>query len=262
VSEPRHHSWIPSAGVAVGVHVSFPTPEWIECLGLLGFDWIFLDAEHAPLDVHRARDLVRAADVTGIPVLVRIPEISAPLIESFLDIGVRGILAADVRTEAQAHRLVAAVRFPPRGTRGAAARSRAAHYGLKGSPADFIRHAHEGVLIAALLESVEGLDRLDAIAAVPGLDALAVGISDLALSMGATDAADPRVQQTFAAAERRIKASGKHRVAVVSSLAQGEEQTRAGANLIAVSDLALLCDAGRAFLAGIRALPVETAASP
>ena len=253
---PPRKRWPPVEHTAVGVHVSLPIPEAIECFGLMGFEWVFLDAQHSPLIPRDARELVRAADLCGMPVIVRVAEIVPSIIEAFLDVGVQGILAPDVRTVAQAQSLAAAVRFPPQGKRGSAPRSRAAGYGLQSRPslraADSFLKAKEAVLAGVLLESTEGLDRLEAIAAVPGIEAIAIGANDLALSLGMTDSQAPAVRTLVEDAERRIRAIGKTRIAVVSNVQQGQLQSRAGASLIAVNDLALLSQAALNFLAGIR----------
>ena len=113
-----------------GVHLSFFSPELIELCGALGFQWLFLDAQHTPLNPLLCRELVRAADLAEMFCLVRVPEISAVAIEGFLDAGVVGILAPNISTPAQAKDLVAAVKFSPHGSRGAGFLSRAARYGL------------------------------------------------------------------------------------------------------------------------------------
>lgn len=238
---------------AFGIRLSFPCPELVEFFGLLGFEWLFLDAEHSPLSHELARSLVRAADLARMPVLVRVPEIRPALIEGFLDVGVTGILAPNISSAAHAQALVAAVKFAPRGGRGAAFGSRDAHYGLTESPADYVRRANERTFTAALIESQQGIDQLEAILAVDGLDYIAIGANDLGLSLG-TEAgmADTRVRTLVQDAVARIKALGKRWVAMVSSVGQAMTEARAGAGLVAVSDTALLAEAGRSFLTALR----------
>jgi 2-keto-3-deoxy-L-rhamnonate aldolase RhmA len=232
-----------------GVHLSFLCPEVIEFCGVLGFEWLFLDAQHTPLNHHLCRELVRAADVAGLFCMVRVPQIDAPVIEGFLDAGVLGIMAPNVSSAVEARALVSAVKFSPVGTRGAAARSRAASYGWTQAAADYVERANQETFTAALIEAQQGIDQLDAIMAVPGIDYIAIGPNDLGLSLGtASGMADPRVRAIVEDAHTRIKAHGKPQVAVVSNADQARAAVAAGATLIAVPDAMLLADAARAFL--------------
>ena len=239
----------PHDGVAIGVHLSFLSADLVELVGTLGFRWLFLDAQRTPLDLSCCRELVRAADITNMYCLVRVAEISVPAIEGYLDAGVLGILAPNISSAAQARALVSAVKFSPEGTRGAAFRSRSARYGLTQSHADFCRAANHATFTAALIECQSGLDELEAIAAVPGLDYVSIGTNDLALSLGMTaGAADPRARALVDQAHARIKAIGKPQIAVVSDAEQAHAAIAVGARLIAVSDAALLATAGRSLL--------------
>lgn len=239
--------------VAWGIHLSFFCPETIEVCGLLGFEWLLLDAEHMPLHHHLCRDLARAADLAGLPCVVRVPEIRAAVIEGFLDAGVVGILAPNVSSVAAARALVAAVKFSPEGQRGAAARSRAANYGLTQTPAEFARQANELTFTAALIETQSGLDQLESITAVPGLDYIGVGASDLALSLGCDEGMrDPDFRAIVENAQARIKACRKPQLAVVSDADQGKKAAAAGATLVAVPDALLFATAGRSFLQQVK----------
>lgn len=238
---------------AFGVYCGFFCVELIEAYGALGFEWLFLDAQHTPLNPLASRELVRAADLAGLPCIVRVPAIEAATIEGYLDVGAAGIIAPDVHSVADAQALVSAVKFAPLGKRGAAARARAAQYGLVGTPAEYFSRANELTFTVALIESQQGLDALEAIMAVPGIDAIGIGANDLGLSMG-TDAGikDPRVRALVENAQARIKAVGKPQMAVVNDAQQGRAAVEAGARLVATPDFALLAGAGRAFLNDVR----------
>ena len=236
-------------GVAWGLHLSFHCPELIEFCGLLGFQWLFLDAEHQPLHHERCRELVRAADLVGMPCMVRVPRIDAVVIEGFLDAGVAGILAPNVTSADQAQTLVAAVKFAPEGRRGAADRSRAANYGLTHHPTDYRRQSNRTTMTAALIESRDGVEALESIMAVPGLDCLALGRNDLGLSLGVdTGMADPQVRACVQDAETRIKACGKAQLTIVADAGEARKARVDGARFIAVSDATLLSGAGSVYL--------------
>lgn len=245
----RRLSPLQSGELALGIHLSFLSADLIESCGHLGFDWIFLDAQRTPLNQQLFRDLVRAADISGMFCVVRVPAIEASIIESYLDGGAIGIVAPDVSSAAKARMLVEAVKFIPLGNRGASARSRAANYGLTQSPTEYCREANLSTFTVALIESEEGVRSLDEIMAVPGIDCLAIGSNDLGMSMGtAGGLTDPRVLTAVESAQQRIVRFGKPQMAVVSEADQVPAAVANGALLIAVSDAALLGKAGRSFL--------------
>jgi 4-hydroxy-2-oxoheptanedioate aldolase len=234
---------------AIGVLVTFHCAELVELYGLLGFTWLLLDAEHAPLGPQTCRELVRAADLAKLPCVVRVPEIRPSMIEGFLDAGVSGILASDVQSADDVRALVAAVRFAPSGRRGSAPIARAARFGLLAST-QYMQQANELVLIAALLESRRAIEQLDAILAVPELDCVAVGPNDLGLSLGIADGLrNPQVRALVDRAGQAIGAAGKKRMAVVADAAAAGQAIATGTMLIAVPDAKLVAHAGMEFIA-------------
>jgi 2-keto-3-deoxy-L-rhamnonate aldolase RhmA len=244
--------WPQREGAMLGVRLSFLCPELIEVFGLLGFEWLFLDAEHLPLTPAICRDLVRAADLAGMPCMVRVPEVRASIIEGFLDIGVLGVVAPSVSSADEAHALVVAAKFSPEGTRGAAGSTRAADYGLTGSSGEYCRRANRAIRTVALVETERGIAQLDSIMAVPGLDYIAIGTSDLALSLGVESGAhDLRLRSLVDNADARIKAAGKPRLSIVIDAADAQVAAR-DASLIAVPDVSLIASAGRSFLRAAR----------
>lgn len=230
----------------LGVHLSFLTPEVVEYCGVLGFRWVFLDAEHQPVTPDNCQRLVCAAQLHGMPCVVRVPRLDVHTIEQFLNVGVLGILLSKVTSAQMVRQLLQAVKFAPEGRRGAASRSRAANYGLIGSPTSYYERVNRSIVTAALIESQEGIDALDEIAATPGLDCLAIGSNDLALSMEIhTATQNANVPATVEAAGTRIRRAGKAQMTVVGSVEEAQAAARAGVRLIAVSDAALLATAAR-----------------
>jgi 2-keto-3-deoxy-L-rhamnonate aldolase RhmA len=241
----------------MGVHLSFLCPELVEFFGYLGFQWLFLDAEHTPLNHHLARELIRAADGVAMPCLVRVPQINSSVIEGFLDAGAQGIIAPNVTSVAEARALVAAVKFSPRGDRGSAPKSRAARYGLGPAAGDFHEAANRTTRTVALIESQGGVDHLDGIMDVPGLDYVAIGANDLGLSLGIVGGtADARVRAVVDGVQARISARGKPQLVVVPDAEQVRKAVAEGAQLIAIPDTNLVAASGRAFLA-VRGIPVS-----
>jgi 4-hydroxy-2-oxoheptanedioate aldolase len=244
--------------VSFGLHLSFLSPDLVEFCGALGFQWLFLDAQRTPITPVTCRDLVRAADLTGLFCVARVSRIDATEIEGFLDAGVLGIIAPNIETAAQAEALVAAVKFPPHGRRGASSRSRAAGHGLpkengwagagKFINTRYYHEANEATFTAALVETESGLEHLEEIMAVPDLDYIALGPNDLALALSSDSGGDPRVQELIDAASQRLQAAGKPQIAVVAESNCGKDAVARGATLVAVSDAALISFSGSVFL--------------
>jgi 2-keto-3-deoxy-L-rhamnonate aldolase RhmA len=150
----------------------------------LGFDCIFLDAEHGGLSPAMAKDMVRAADLAGVPSLVRVPRNEPAIMLSYLDIGTGGVVVPHIKTAEEAEAAVAAAYFGPRGTRGAHAGTRAANYGVKHSAAEYFAQANEQLVVAAMIEDLQGVEQIERICAVDGIDLCLVGREDLAMSLG------------------------------------------------------------------------------
>jgi 2-keto-3-deoxy-L-rhamnonate aldolase RhmA len=202
---------------AFGVLVTLQSFELIELYGRLGFEWLLLDAEHAALTPGNCRELTRAADLVGIPCVVRIPQIRASTIEGFLDIGVSGILASHVQSSADVRGVIA--------------------------------QANERTAVCALIESQRAIDELDSILAIPELDYVAIGPNDLGRSLGVSGgASNPQVSALVEAAQRSIKKAGKRQLTVVADAAAAQRAAADGATLIAVPDATLIRSAGREFL--------------
>jgi 4-hydroxy-2-oxoheptanedioate aldolase len=169
----------------------------VEMGGFLGLDFAFLDLEHTDgIDTAGILHLVRAADAAGLPSLVRVAGGTADEIQRVLDYGAAGICVPHVRTAAAAADAVAAAKYPPEGRRSTCPYIRANAYGGRADVSSYTRVANEETVVMVLVEDPEGVANLEEIAAVPGLDALGVGLSDLARSLGLDgDAVDPRIDQ-------------------------------------------------------------------
>ena len=173
-----------------------------------GFDWLLFDGEHAPNTVQTLLAQLQAAACFSVEPVARPPIGEAAILKQYLDIGFRTLLVPMVDSPAQASAIVAATRFPPRGVRGvASATSRASGFGAQ---ADYLQRAHERTGVIVQIETRAGLEALDAIAAVEGVDALFIGPSDLSAALGHLgDPRHPEVQAAIADAFDRIRASGK-----------------------------------------------------
>lgn len=147
-----------------------------------GLDWLLIDTEHAPNDLRSVLAQLQAVDSHPIAVAVRPPSGDAVVLKQLLDIGVRNVLVPMVETAEQARDLVRAVRYPPGGFRGVG--STLARASRWGRDVNYLAHADDTVTLLVQVESRRGLDQLQAITEVDGVDGVFFGPADLAGSMG------------------------------------------------------------------------------
>jgi staphyloferrin B biosynthesis citrate synthase len=170
--------------------------------------------EHTPFDLHDVTQMVMAAERVGITPIVRTPGFDPAFILRLLDQGVRGIQVPHVSNPETAREAVKAVRYPPQGERGMAAGSRAAEFG-KVSLLDHMAQSNREVLLACMIEDVEAIERIDEIAAVEGVDLLAVGPSDLSRSLGVSGQPDhPRLIAAIDRVREAVKKGAGARLAL------------------------------------------------
>lgn len=246
-------------GPVLGTWVKIPATEVVELLALAGFDLVVIDLEHSPIDLETAYRLIGTALNTGLAPVVRIADLQPGLVQRLLDAGAEGLMVPHVDTVEQARTAAAAVRFPPLGTRGVGATSRAGQWGAMPLE-EYLRFGQEEVVLIPQIESAVGVANTAAIAAVPGVDALVVGAADLAVSEGATPA-DPAVRALIGSVVTQGRAAG---LPVGTAGAAGAAAVRAalddGFDIILLSnDATLLATTARSAVDTAR---TEIAANP
>ena len=167
-----------------GVFINLDSIQAVELCGLLGFDFCLIDAEHAPFGPQYVEQMIRAADVSGMTPLVRIAQNERQVILRYLDVGAQGVQIPMVNTAAQAQAVVEAVKYTPLGKRGLASVTRASRWGVGINVPDYVARANEETMVIVQVETQEALDNLDAILAVPHIDLVFVGPTDLSQSFG------------------------------------------------------------------------------
>jgi 4-hydroxy-2-oxoheptanedioate aldolase len=193
-------------GHALSAYVGTLTdPQVVELAGLAGFDGVFVDMEHSSLGLGTIQAMVLSAERVGIAPTVRPPGIEAAFILRLLDIGVTGLMLPHVRTADDASAAVQAVRYPPIGDRGMSGGSRAARFGTV-PLLEHIETSNREILLGCIIEDVEGLENVEAIAAVEGIDMLSVGPSDLSRSLGVSGRPD---HPDLVAAIDRVRAAAR-----------------------------------------------------
>jgi len=154
----------------------------VKVMALAGYDFLFLDTEHAMLDVGIITDLVQMSLVCDICPLVRVTDLSYPLVARALDAGAQGVIIPRVETREQAELAVSFAKYPPLGRRGAGGDAR---YGYQRRDAKTaIEEANAESMVIVQIETRLGVEHLDVIAAVPGLDVICLGPLDLSISLG------------------------------------------------------------------------------
>ena len=235
----------------IGLWVALANPLSTELVGGCGFDFLVIDGEHSPNDIPSIMSQLQALNGSTSPAVVRPPVGEAWLIKQALDIGAQTILVPMVDTAEQAQALVAAVRYPPDGIRGVAALTRAAQYGR--TP-DYLKTANREVCLLVQIETRRGLDNLDAIAAVEGVDGVFIGPSDLSAALGHLgDPMHPEVKAAIEDAMVRIARAGKAPGILMADEAFARRCLDLGALFVAVgSDAVLLSRGAQALVAAYR----------
>ena len=157
-------------------------------------------------------------------------------IKKLLDTGMYGILVPYVETKEEAEKAVAAVKYPPFGVRGVAGSTRAAHFG--NNSLGYFTKANDEVMVFIAIESQKGIDNLDGILSVEGLDGVFVGPVDLATNLGHLGNPNfPDVQEAISAVEKKVLDSGKVLMALGGDWEGTKKKLDAGAQIvIAMSD--------------------------
>lgn len=169
-------------GAKIGLWVCSGSPLVAEIMAGSGADWLLIDTEHSPNSLESV--LAQLHAVHGYPVLpvVRLPWNDVVLIKQYLDLGAQNLLIPMVNDAAQARAAVAAVRYPPHGVRGVgSALARAARWNRI---PDYLARADETISLAVQIETAEAVANVEEILGVAGVDAIFIGPSDLAASMG------------------------------------------------------------------------------
>jgi len=229
----------------IGLWLSMADPYLAEAAATCGYDWLLIDGEHAPNDLHSTLAALQAvAPHPGQPV-VRVVEGSTALIKQLLDIGAKTLLVPMVDTPEQARAIVAATQYPPRGVRGVgSAVGRASQWS---SRADYLQVADDEICLLVQAETTTALANLEAICAVDGVHGVFIGPADLAASMGHRgNPAHPEVQAAIEGAMKTIVASGKAAGTLTSDPALAQRYLDLGCTFVAVGvDVLMFVNAAR-----------------
>ncbi|AEC21642.1 HpcH/HpaI aldolase [Pusillimonas sp. T7-7] len=191
----------------LGLWVSSCSPYLAEVVAGSGFDWLLFDTEHAPNDLPTVLGQLQAAAPYPVSSVVRPSWKDLVQQKRYLDIGAQTLLIPYVESAEQAAQAVAGMRYPPNGVRGAGGTMRASSFGRM---PDYAKVCEDELCLLVQVESKAGLDNLEAIASVDGVDGVFIGPADLSASLGHLgNAGHPEVQSAIEDGIRRILACGK-----------------------------------------------------
>lgn len=216
-----------------GIWNAIPNTYAAEICGGSGFDWVLVDAEHAPYDLTSILHTIQALASHDCGIMVRPPSHDPAFIKKLLDIGVQSFLVPLVETAEQAKQLVQAIHYPPKGIRGVgAAESRAAQWARV---EDYYEVVADELCLMVQVETKKGIDHLDAICQVDGIDSVFIGPADLAASMGMLGRSTHEdIRKVVSAALSKISASGKVAGTLALTDEVIEDYLAAGASFIGI----------------------------
>ena len=169
--------------IVFGPFLKITDPAVVEIMGFAGFDFVIIDAEHGPISMENAQNMIRAAETANITPIIRVGNNDEALILRALDIGAQGVEIPQINCKSDALRAVKSVKYSPQGECGVCRYVRAANYSSM-DKFKYFKSANEETMIIAHIEGVEGINNLDEILSVPGMDVIFIGPYDLSQSLG------------------------------------------------------------------------------
>jgi 4-hydroxy-2-oxoheptanedioate aldolase len=237
-----------AAGRAVtNLWLTLPGSLATEILSHQGWDSLTIDMQHGQADYAAMCAMLTAISTTATVPLVRVPYLDIGDINRALDAGAYGIVCPNIDTAEQCERFVSACRYPPHGTRSVGPK-RAVLYG----GGDYIAKANETILTIVQVESAAALANVNEIAAVPGLDVVFIGPTDLGLSLGRepkADQTDPVVVAAIDAILAATKQAGKRAAIYCRATAYAKAMIAKGFDFVVVTSDEALLSAGAAVAA-------------
>ena len=194
--------------ICIGTGVTFSDPAISELIAEAGYDFSWIDTEHAPLGLDCVLQHIVAHRGTDTAPFVRVPQNDVNAIKPVLDLAPAGIIVPQVNSAAEARDAVQACRYPPLGVRGYGPR-RGQRFGAISQP-EYLEQVTEDPIIVIQIEHVDAVDNIDEILAVPGIDIFCLGLNDLSGSMGKLGQIDdPEMVAAVDTVARKVGTSGR-----------------------------------------------------
>jgi 4-hydroxy-2-oxoheptanedioate aldolase len=184
---------------ALGAWLAIPSTISAEIMARLGFDWLTIDLQHGLIDFNRMVEMLQAIATTPTTAIVRVPVGEASWIGRVLDAGAAGVIVPLVDNADEARAAVEACRYPPRGKRSYGP-FRAAYI----RDGRYTTQVDQEVVCLVMIETRDGIDNLEAILDVPGIDGVFVGPNDLSLALGLSPGSDQEAKVFTDAIDRIV----------------------------------------------------------
>jgi 2-keto-3-deoxy-L-rhamnonate aldolase RhmA len=243
----------------IGTLLTMGLPCVSEMVSHCGFDWLWIDMEHSPLNLDQVQQMIQAKS-DKVAALVRIPANQEAWFKRVLDLGADGVIVPQIKTPEEAEQAVAAAKYPPQGSRSVGI-GRCSLFGM--NFAKHIGEANEQSLVFLQIEHVEGVRNIYSILKVKGVDGIIIGPYDLSGSFGKpgkTQDAD-----VLEAIEKVQKACQQHRIPIgIFALLpeQGKQYLKSGFQLVALGvDTHFLWSAAKSGVEAVRAQTLASCAS-
>jgi 4-hydroxy-2-oxoheptanedioate aldolase len=241
-----------SGDAVLGCFLSFGSPLTSELMGAAGYDWALIDLEHGAGGEAEALLQLQALSGTPAAAIVRVESNARQRAHRVLDLGAHGIMFPRIDSAEDARAAAAAMQYPPLGVRGVAFSNRACEYGTNFRP--YLEASSEALLTIVQIETRVAVENVEEIAAVPGVDVLFIGPSDLSHSYGILGQFDhpdfeAAVERTVAAAKRHGRALG---ILLPKPADLGHYRARGFGFIASGSDAVLLNNAARGLVQSLR----------
>jgi len=231
IYENRLKKNLREGNISIGSLIATPCPAYIELMGKLGYDFVFIDTEHGYYNVEDTLPLVIAADAWNVTPLVRVIENRLGLISKALDLGAQGVIIPHVHSKNELKEAVKSAYYPPKGERGAAPCIRSAGF-MEFEWERFQDFSNENVMIIPCIEDRKGIENLDEMLDVDEVEVYCLGPFDYSVDIGLPgDRLNPKVEGEMVRAAEKISSEGRHVMYPVLTIEEAEKWLERGVKI-------------------------------
>jgi 4-hydroxy-2-oxoheptanedioate aldolase len=192
----------------IGTWSSLSSPNVINVLGATGLDFVVIDMEHGSMSFETAENMVRAAEASGISPIIRTWDDDGQTLLRTLETGTQSVMVPHVKTAEDAERIAKACKYFPEGNRGLSPYTRVHNFTHEGID-ESLQKANQETLCGILVEGKEGLENLDNIVQIDGIDLIYLGLFDICQSVGLPGQVNhPDVLAEVVRCQKTIKSNG------------------------------------------------------
>jgi 2-keto-3-deoxy-L-rhamnonate aldolase RhmA len=243
-----------TGALSPGAWIAIPDPTVAEVMADAGFDWIIVDSEHSPFNPETLQHILMGFHRSETVPIIRVSWNDPVTIKQVLDMGWEGIVTPQTNSADQVRRAVAAARYPPLGNRGFGPRRAGRYYRNQG---EYVERSNREIILAAQIENISGVEEIEEMVAVPGLDWVLVGRYDMSATLDGLfcEVDHPRLWKAMQAI-----VNAAHRAGLPAGIPLGgatpenlERYRQIGGQLMAIGeDLAFMQEAAQYSLAAWR----------